>query len=84
MSVQLLIENAVKHNEISNRHPLVIQIYTQGKRLTVSNPVQPKLTASGGMRIGLSNLAKRYHLLFKEEIEVRKENKTFLVTIPLI
>ncbi|WP_293713390.1 sensor histidine kinase [uncultured Parabacteroides sp.] len=84
MSVQLLIENAVKHNEISNRHPLIIQIYTEGKRLTVSNPVQPKLTASGGMRIGLSNLAKRYHLLFKEEIEVRKDNDIFLVTIPLI
>ena len=84
MSVQLLVENAVKHNEISNRHPLTIQIYTEGKHLTVSNPVQPKLTASGGMRIGLSNLAKRYHLLFKEEIEVRKDNNIFLVTIPLI
>ncbi len=40
MSVQLLIENAVKHNEISNRHPLVIRVFTEGNRLTVSNPVQ--------------------------------------------
>lgn len=39
MSVQLLIENAVKHNEISNRHPLVIRVCTIGKQLTVSNPI---------------------------------------------
>lgn len=84
MSVQLLIENAVKHNEISNRHPLVIRVFTEGNRLTVSNPVQRKLTASGGLQIGLANLAKRYNLLFKEEIEVREENNTFIVTIPLI
>ena len=46
--------------------------------------VQRKLTASGGLQIGLANLAKRYNLLFKEEIEVREENNTFIVTIPLI
>lgn len=84
MSVQLLVENAVKHNEISNRHPLTIRIYSEGKRLTVDNPIQRKLTAGSGMRIGLSNLAKRYRLLFKEEIEVREDNNTFTVTIPLI
>lgn len=84
MSVQLLIENAVKHNEISNRHPLVIRVCTTGKQLTVSNPIQRKKTASGGLQIGLANLAKRYSLLFKEEIEVREDNNTFIVTIPLI
>lgn len=84
MSVQLLIENAVKHNEISNRHPLVIRVCTIGKQLTVSNPIQRKKTASGGLQIGLANLAKRYSLLFKEEIEVREDNNTFIVTIPLI
>lgn len=84
MSVQSLIENAVKHNEISNRHPLVIRVCTTGKQLTVSNPIQRKKTASGGLQIGLANLAKRYSLLFKEEIEVREDNNTFIVTIPLI
>lgn len=84
MSVQLLIENAVKHNEISNRRPLTIYVRTSGKRLTVSNQIQPRLTASGGTRIGLANLAKRYSLLFKKEIEVREENNLFSVTIPLI
>lgn len=84
MSVQLLIENAVKHNEISNRRPLTIRIFTAGRRLTVGNPIQRKLTAAGGLQIGLANLAKRYDLLFKQEIEVREENNTFTVTIPLI
>lgn len=84
MSVQLLIENAVKHNEISNRRPLVIRIDTADGWLTVSNPVQPKLTSSAGTRIGLANLAKRYSLLFKKEIEVREEHEHFIVRIPLI
>lgn len=84
MSLQLLIENAVKHNEISNRHPLTIYIKADKDRLSVSNTLQPKLTASAGTGIGLVNLAKRYNLLFKQDIEVRNENNTFTVEIPLI
>ncbi len=84
MSVQLLIENAVKHNEISNKHPLLIQIQTTGNQLTVSNPIQRKKSAETGMQIGLANLSKRYNLLFKEEIKVSESNNMFRVTIPLI
>lgn len=84
MSVQLLVENAVKHNEISNRRPLVIRIVAANGRLSVSNPVHHKLTSSAGTGIGLANLSKRYRLLFRQEIEVREENQTFIVTIPLI
>ena len=65
MSVQLLIENAVKHNEISNRHSLTISVRSDHDSLTVSNPIQPKLTHSGGTGIGLVNLSKRYNLLYK-------------------
>lgn len=83
MAIQMLIENAVKHNEISNRRPLNIRIYTEEEDLIVSNPVQPKLTASSGTGIGLANLAKRYHLLFKREIQIT-ENEQFTVRIPLI
>lgn len=83
MSVQLLIENAVKHNEISNRNPLTISIRSNGHFLSVRNRIQPKRTASAGTRIGLANLAKRYRLLFKQEIEVREEKGYFVVIIPL-
>lgn len=88
MSVQVLIENAVKHNEISNRHPLTIRICTETDAdgmttLTVSNPLQPKLTASAGTGIGLANLAKRYRLMLHQDIQIT-EGTTFTVRIPLI
>lgn len=84
MSIQVLIENAVKHNEISNRKPLTIRIYTEGDgTITVSNPIQPKRTATPGTGIGLANLAKRYHLLFKQDIKIT-EDTNFTVRIPII
>lgn len=84
MAVQVLIENAVKHNEISNRHPLTIRIHTDDAcGLVVSNPLQPKLTASPGTGVGLANLAKRYQLLYRKEIFIT-EDKDFTVRIPLI
>ena len=84
MSVQVLIENAVKHNEISNRKPLTIHITTdKEKNLSVSNVIQPKWTATSGTGIGLANLAKRYRLLFKQDIQIT-EGEEFTVRIPLI
>lgn len=85
MSIQVLIENAVKHNEISNRHPLTIRIATRAEdqTLTVSNPLQPKLTAATGTGIGLANLAKRYQLLLHRDIQIT-EDTAFTVRIPLI
>ncbi|MDH6359081.1 histidine kinase [Parabacteroides sp. PF5-9] len=84
MAVQMLIENAVKHNEISNRKPFTITIHADKHQLTVYNPIQPKLTPSRGTGIGLGNLAKRYDLLFKKTIEIQDDNNLFSVTIPLI
>lgn len=84
MAIQVLIENAVKHNEISNRKPLTIHITTdENGYLSVSNDIQPKWTATTGTGIGLVNLAKRYQLLFKRDIQIR-EDKEFAVCIPLI
>lgn len=84
MSVQMLVENAVKHNEISNRRPLTIHLQSVGRTLEVSNPLQPKLTNDGSTQIGLGNLSKRYRLLFKQDIEVKTENNCFIVALPLI
>ena len=54
MAVQVLIENAVKHNEISDRKPLTIHIVTNNEGyLSVSNDIQPKRTAASGTGIGL-------------------------------
>lgn len=83
MSVQLLIENAIKHNEISNRRPLTITIRTEGNVLLVCNPLQPKRQAVSGPGIGLDNLAKRYWLLWQKEIQISTEEGRFCVRLPL-
>lgn len=84
MAVQMLVENAVKHNEISNRNPLTIRIHAEGNKLCVSNRIQPKLTDSSSTCIGLANLSKRYRLLFGQDITIEENEKLFKVTLPLI
>lgn len=87
MSLQLLIENAIKHNEISSKKPLAINISTvDDEWLIVSNAIQPKFNTANAHTtgIGLENLNKRYLLLFDNEIEVDKGSDTFTVKIPLI
>ncbi len=83
MAVQMLIENAVKHNEISSRRPLTIDINTDKKgNLKVSNAVQPKINSNPGMGVGLANLSKRYQLIFHKEISITHDNN-FIIEIPL-
>lgn len=90
LSIQTLVENAIKHNEISNRHPLTIEIRTvfiSGEKeatLCIDNNLQPRRTASSGTGIGLANLSKRYELLFGKEIQITEANGKFSVCIPLI
>ena len=84
MAVQMLVENAVKHNEISNRNPLAIRIRAEEDKLCVSNHIQPKLSNSSSTCIGLANLSKRYRLLFGQDITIEENKKDFKVTLPLI
>lgn len=83
MSVQLLLENAIKHNEISNRNPLTITIRTEGAALLVCNRMQPKRLTPAGPGIGLDNLAKRYRLLWQQEIQISTSDGMFCVRLPL-
>ncbi len=87
ISVQLLVENAIKHNVISDRHPLTITIETDGDILRVSNPLQPKQDEQEGpasTHVGLDNLNQRYKLLFQQEIQIKQSPTTFIVELPLI
>lgn len=85
MSLQLLIENAVKHNQISNRHPLTITIRTLGDNsITVSNPIIRKLTPYVGTKIGLQNLSRRYELLMHQSIVIDSIHEIFSVKLPMI
>jgi hypothetical protein len=83
-SIQPLVENAVKHNTITRSKPLRISIRTEGDRLVVSNPINPKIEPERGTGIGLENLANRWHLLTGKDIEIGNDGKTFSVTLPFI
>ncbi|MBR1783893.1 MAG: histidine kinase [Bacteroidales bacterium] len=86
ISVQLLVENAIKHNVATTRAPLPIEIGTTADgKLVVSNPIRPKSeTHNADAGIGLGNLSKRYSLQFGREITIENDGTTFAVKIPLI
>ena len=84
ISLQLLIENAIKHNVINDKYPLTIHIETTEKNtIKIYNTIQPKIDTDEGEGIGLSNLVERYRLLFGMEVVI-SQNGVFTVEIPLI
>lgn len=84
VSVQILVENAVKHNIVSVRSPLTIDITVEADRLIVSNTLNEKKNTSGSTGTGLYNLNKRYLHLCNQEIEITKTDAAFIVAIPLL
>jgi LytS/YehU family sensor histidine kinase len=84
LTLQILAENAIKHNIISKTKPLLISIHCDGKFITVSNNLQEKLTREASTGIGLRNIINRYAILFNKEIEVLKGEKEYTVRLPVI
>ncbi|MCJ7449678.1 MAG: histidine kinase [Bacteroidales bacterium] len=85
LTIQTLVENAIKHNEISKRSPLKIDILTtENDSLIILNNIQKKLTDEEGTGIGLTNLSKQFQLLLGKDITISIENDQFKVEIPLI
>jgi sensor histidine kinase YesM len=85
LAIQTLLENAVKHNEISKRNPLIINITTtDNSSLIITNTIQEKLSLEPGTGIGLSNLSKQYKLLSGQDIRISKSNHEFRVVLPLL
>jgi len=85
LTIQTLVENAIKHNEISKRNPLSIDILTtDNESLKIINDIHEKITGEEGTGIGLVNLSKQYQLLVNKEIIIRKEDNKFSVEVPLI
>jgi LytS/YehU family sensor histidine kinase len=84
LSLQTLVENAIKHNVVSNKQPLTVKIEGDDESIKVSNPIQLKKEAESGEKIGLVNLAERYKLMWKKEITASKTDDTFEVTVPLM
>jgi hypothetical protein len=84
ISLQVLAENAIKHNEFSNKEPLVIDLQLVGNELVIQNPVKRKVLRKISSRIGLQNLDERYKLLTKQSISVIEGEIDFIVKLPVL
>ena len=83
-SIQILLENAVKHNAFSPEHPLKVTVTTEEGWFIVSNNVQPRTSPSPSTGVGLRYIISRYQDICDREIEIRKDKDSFTVRIPLI
>lgn len=83
LSLQMLVENAEKHNVISAEHPLRIVLKSDGDVISVANRIQPKIAVKGN-GMGLENIRCRYALLAHHTVEVRQQHGEFEVRLPLI
>ena len=84
MTLQLLLENAVKHNELSDSYPLTVEIRRAGDYMEVENTLRPKNVGEDSKNTGLKNIMQQYSFFTDRLIEVCPNERTFLVRIPLI
>ena len=83
-TLQMLIENAIKHNVISGKTPLKIAISANNGSITVSNNLQEKEIKEPSANVGLKNIRKRYEFLSNKPVEITKTDEEFIVKIPLV
>jgi hypothetical protein len=85
LTVQMLVENAVKHNRLSAACPLTIRIFTDAaQNVVVVNNRQPKQSSVVSNRMGLTNIAAKYRLLNQADIVIHQTETTFQVAVPLL
>jgi sensor histidine kinase YesM len=84
ISLQILVENAIKHNEFTSAVPLVITIDMQNDELIIHNQVRKKILRKTSSRIGLQNLGERYRLTTSKEISVTESAGDFTVSLPVL
>lgn len=84
LSLQILMENAIKHNIVSADKPLKIVVFAENGRIVVRNNLQKKNQVIESTGIGLDNLRSRYRLMSDKKVEVTESGSSFIVSIPLI
>jgi len=84
VSIQMLIENAVKHNEVSESFPLRINIQRVGNFIEVANSLKSKNADHESTNLGLKNLKQQFAFFTKDEIQIKKTSEEFIVKIPII
>ncbi len=83
-ALQLLVENAVKHNVVSQKKPLIIDVAADARRVYVTNRLQKKNQVIRSTGIGLSNIMTRYSLITDQSVDVIETESAFNVSIPLL
>ncbi len=84
MSLQLLLENAIKHNIVSKAKPLFITVAIKDDTLVVGNKIQAKSTQTPSTKIGLKNIEKRYQLISSKTPVIDNDGEYFTVSLPLL
>lgn len=83
-SLQLLIENCLKHNIVSEDRPLKISLYREGDQLVLENPIQLKAGEHHSLGVGLENIRLRYRHLTEKQVEINEDTYTFKIKLPII
>ena len=84
-ALQMLIENAIKHNVVSRNKPLYIDVHVNGNNtIVISNNLQAKQTVENSTGIGLQNIIKRYEAVSNHDVAITNDAKNFTVSLPLI
>ena len=85
MVLQMLIENCIKHNEVTEENPLLIDVYTEGEMICVKNMiVEKKVLPGDNSSIGLTNIKARYKMLSDIPVEILDNGAVFIVKAPLL
>jgi LytS/YehU family sensor histidine kinase len=84
MALQMLLENAIKHNSMSENTPLIVEIIEENGYVVVKNNLQPKKSEIVSNKIGLENIKSRYKYLSDKDVLVEKSNEEFVVKIPVL
>ncbi len=82
--LQMLVENAIKHNASTRKKPLVVEICSGEGRLEVKNNLQPRQEKVESTKTGLQNIRKRYEYLSDQEVQFRKTDHEFIAILPLL
>ena len=83
-ALQLLIENATKHNAVTASNPLTINIIAEGEKVTVCNALIPKVSKSPSTGLGLKYMKQQYLDISGKTVDIEKTEERFCVTIPLL
>jgi len=84
LSLQMLFENAIKHNEISSAYPLTISLHVEDGTLFVRNTLRRKLQQQPSTGVGLQNIRNRYAFFTRQEVEINETEDYFVVGLPLM